>query len=293
LFTGVEKDEETGFYAMTYRYYDARMGVFISVDPLLETKNWMPAYGYCGNNPIIFLDPDGLEKIVASGGEYEGRTFKYDFIEPAIKQLKNYKKNAGEEPVTWAVMTAGYSDDDISNFKGIADELGVGFQAINSADEFTNYLNSKNVENSNLSTERIIDQITEMSIFGHGVPGAAEFAYRQGQSQDVFSWSTKNIKQLDPSAFFYAQVDFYTCNSATNKNGESVAGTFSRQTNSATTGFQQLSDYAGINAGQGVGDRIWARALRGFNGFNPNGSKNLPTEGQNATRHKYYPKRND
>lgn len=80
------------------------------------------------------------------GGEYDDENrYKYNFIEPAITKLKELISSGGNEPITWVVMTAGYSASDMEQFQNLANEMGVGFQAIGSADEFTNYLNSKNV----------------------------------------------------------------------------------------------------------------------------------------------------
>jgi len=45
------------------RYYDPRISIFISVDPLAEKT--MEPYSYVGNNPIMFTDPTGMEKIIA------------------------------------------------------------------------------------------------------------------------------------------------------------------------------------------------------------------------------------
>ena len=78
-FTGKELDKETGLYYFGARYYDARMSRWISTDPALEkflptggkeNDKKLPAggvyepanndlYGYVGNNPVIYIDPDG------------------------------------------------------------------------------------------------------------------------------------------------------------------------------------------------------------------------------------------
>ena len=284
-FNGKELDDATGMYYYGARYYDPRISIFVSVDPLAEKyPNWSP-YAFCYNNPINVIDPDGREGIVISGGEYDGDRYKYNFIEPAITRLKQLKEAGGDEPITWAVMTAGYSDDDIAKFQSIASDLGVGFQSIGSADELTNYLNSKDIGASDLSEARQGDQITSMSVFGHGVPGAAEFAYGQSNRSD-FTWSTDNVKQLNAGAFNNATIDLYTCNSATNTaNGQSLANDLSARTGSTVTGYRGQSTYRLMNEGQGMG----AKWNRYWNGFNTNGSIRLPQAGEGATRIRYVP----
>jgi len=58
-FNGKEFDEETGNYYYSARYYDPKLSIFISVDPMAEKT--MDAYGYCYQNPINLTDPTGME----------------------------------------------------------------------------------------------------------------------------------------------------------------------------------------------------------------------------------------
>ncbi|OQP58027.1 hypothetical protein A4R26_23295 [Niastella populi] len=43
------------------RVYDPRVGKFLSLDPLTKTYPWYTPYQFTGNNPIKFIDLDGLE----------------------------------------------------------------------------------------------------------------------------------------------------------------------------------------------------------------------------------------
>jgi RHS repeat-associated protein len=58
LFNSKELDEETGLYYYGARYYNPRESIFLSVDPLVE-KTGTP-YQYCYQNPVKFVDPDGM-----------------------------------------------------------------------------------------------------------------------------------------------------------------------------------------------------------------------------------------
>ena len=43
------------------RYYDPKINLFISIDPLAEnSRRWTP-YNYAYNNPVFFVDPDGMQ----------------------------------------------------------------------------------------------------------------------------------------------------------------------------------------------------------------------------------------
>jgi RHS repeat-associated protein len=57
-FNGKELDEETGLYYYGARYYDSKMSLFLSVDPLVEST--MTPYQYCYQNPLKFIDPTGM-----------------------------------------------------------------------------------------------------------------------------------------------------------------------------------------------------------------------------------------
>ncbi len=60
-FTGKEQDPETGLYYYGARYYDAKIGRFMSVDPLAEKyPGWSP-YTYTLDNPVRLVDPTGRE----------------------------------------------------------------------------------------------------------------------------------------------------------------------------------------------------------------------------------------
>jgi RHS repeat-associated protein len=58
-FTGREWDAETGFYYYRARYYDPKIGRFISEDPI-RFAGGMDFYAYVGNAPTGFNDPFGL-----------------------------------------------------------------------------------------------------------------------------------------------------------------------------------------------------------------------------------------
>jgi RHS repeat-associated protein len=58
LFTGREFDKDTGLYYYRARYYNPYIGRFLQTDPAGEGIN---GYAYCDNDPIGFVDPDGLK----------------------------------------------------------------------------------------------------------------------------------------------------------------------------------------------------------------------------------------
>lgn len=59
-FNGKELDEESGLYYYGARYYDPKLSIWASVDPLAEKFVGRSSYEYCFNNPINLIDPNGL-----------------------------------------------------------------------------------------------------------------------------------------------------------------------------------------------------------------------------------------
>ncbi len=62
-YRGYYYDKETALYYLNARYYDPEVGRFISADStqFLEpnTVNGLNLYAYCGNNPVMNVDPSG------------------------------------------------------------------------------------------------------------------------------------------------------------------------------------------------------------------------------------------
>ena len=95
LFNGKELDEETGLYYYGARYYDPKLSVWYSVDPLsnynpLSNENHLDGehnggvfnpsnlnpYIYCYNSPIKYLDPNGEQVVAVHGTWSNNKTWK-------------------------------------------------------------------------------------------------------------------------------------------------------------------------------------------------------------------------
>jgi RHS repeat-associated protein len=70
--TQKERDSETGRDYFGARYYSNALGRFMSVDPIkltatrLRDPQRINLYGYCRNNPLKYIDPDGEDVIPAN-----------------------------------------------------------------------------------------------------------------------------------------------------------------------------------------------------------------------------------
>jgi RHS repeat-associated protein len=60
-FAGGLHDQDTGLVRFGYRDYDPDTGRWTAKDPILFAGGDTDLYGYCLNNPIITIDPNGLK----------------------------------------------------------------------------------------------------------------------------------------------------------------------------------------------------------------------------------------
>ncbi len=66
---GCQTDADTGIVLMGHRYYDSRIGRFLTQDPAKAGGNW---YSYAGNNPVNKTDPSGLVPMDGPGSSAMG-----------------------------------------------------------------------------------------------------------------------------------------------------------------------------------------------------------------------------
>ena len=85
-----EFDEETGLYYYGARYYEPRLSLWMSVDPMKEKYNGISSYTYVLNNPVRFNDPDG--KDVASAIAETVGTF---VVSAGVSFVENLISNGG------------------------------------------------------------------------------------------------------------------------------------------------------------------------------------------------------
>lgn len=59
-YCGEYYDEELDSVYLRNRYYQPAVGRFINEDPIKDGLNW---YNYCAGNPVMMIDPSGLEPV--------------------------------------------------------------------------------------------------------------------------------------------------------------------------------------------------------------------------------------
>jgi RHS repeat-associated protein len=93
-FNGKFFDTESGYHYYGARYYDSKLGIWLSVDPLAHKYPMFSPYAFCANSPIMFYDPDG-RKI--EGVTYNKQTKSFNYTQAALARGTDRYINARME----------------------------------------------------------------------------------------------------------------------------------------------------------------------------------------------------
>ncbi len=100
-FNGKELDEETGFYYYGARYYDPKVSIWLSIDPLAEEFPNFNPYNYVMQNPLNLIDPTGMAPE-EGGGDPKPNTH-YPVIAVFGKKLDSAMQQRYDEAVSQGI----------------------------------------------------------------------------------------------------------------------------------------------------------------------------------------------
>ncbi|GAB6119056.1 hypothetical protein JCM30204_02040 [Dysgonomonas termitidis] len=138
LFNAKELDEETGLYYYGARYYDPRISLWLSTDPLQEKHPNKTPYHYCSLNPVNRFDPKGLTDYFNLKGDKVKQTNDNPGLKKVVLTQEKKDMDAINRSIDEGNVITPFSNDEMSNIDkiyefGDSDKKGIekGFKRSN------------------------------------------------------------------------------------------------------------------------------------------------------------------
>ncbi len=230
------------------RYYHSGLRVWLSVDALAGKYPSLSPYNYCSNNPIMLIDPDGMENIVVVGNQNDSPNIdtKYEdsrhFLEAGLAEAKSLSSDG--ENTTMLVYKGNYTKKELRKYKKLAQRSNINFVIVNDAVEVINYINDKRGR----SDPRSSDLITNLSIVSHG--NSESLFLGNGFGSGKRTIFTEDVLNLISSNSFTktSVIKLNSCRAANSNYGTNIADAFAKK------GGTVLATYNSVNWGPGLGE---------------------------------------
>ena len=242
----MERDDEVSgagnSYTTEFRQYDSRLGRWLSLDPLMAKYPHQSPYVAFNNNPIYFIDPNGLEAIVEVDKENKTMTvtstYYYDKSDERFSGFGVFESIKGYDPLIydangWDAKERSFTDGD-----------GVVWTV--------NY----NIEYVGLDSKEQVDQKLKED------PSANRFAFRSsyiaGKNNSQAGHWNSSTRTLELSV--YGRVDGSTM---THELGHSM-GLPHEEDNYYSPNFNVVGNLSGTNEDGGIMSYSYKREIKDY-----------------------------
>lgn len=222
LFNAKEFDEETGMYYYGARYYEPRLSLWMSTDPLQEQYASITSYCYVGNSPLTYIDPEGKSpiKAIITAGKYVRKAYKI-FKKTGKLTVKSLKQAGLDEIADMAGDLLTIFDGDASALDkiGAGVDLVVGTDFNNKGDKAAKkFLDIADDATSANKLSKKFDDITKGASFERKTKGNTNLYRKKGGMKSA----EKDFNDMNLSDVTEFNTKYGTAKRCRNENGETV-----------------------------------------------------------------------